>query len=213
MKQNIPSISFHVLASKLTFILPTFQDIWEAICEMLLHPHSWLRNRSVRLIGLYFEHVTDVKRENYQSSFSSYFMMSPSRLYLIATSLCCQLKMPLVDDADSNLMTQNIVFAICGVHSLMGQTTSIDPAAFWSKLEQHEKDRFLKAFDLINAKKGISIFMPSSLTSSACEDNSQLDVKSTQYTLVSLLLKKIGKIALQTDAIQVGTRSHCIYVF
>jgi U3 small nucleolar RNA-associated protein 20 len=95
----------------------------------------------------------------------------------------------------------------------MGQTTSIDPAAFWSKLEQHEKDRFLKAFDLINAKKGISIFMPSSLTSSACEDNSQLDVKSTQYTLVSLLLKKIGKIALQTDAIQVGTRSHCIYVF
>ncbi|MCI16336.1 small subunit processome component 20-like protein, partial [Trifolium medium] len=26
------------------------EDIWEAICEMLLHPHSWLRNRSVRLI-------------------------------------------------------------------------------------------------------------------------------------------------------------------
>ncbi|XP_045811204.1 small subunit processome component 20 homolog isoform X1 [Trifolium pratense] len=180
------------------------EDIWETICEMLLHPHSWLRNRSVRLIGLYFERVTDVNRQNQQSSFSSYFMMSPSRLYLIATSLCCQLKMPLIDDADSNLMTQNIVFSICGVHSLMGQTACIDPPAFWSKLEQHEQDRFLKAFDLMNAKKGKSMFLSSSLTSSVSEDNSQLNVKNTQYTLVSLLLKKIGKIALQTDAIQMG---------
>ncbi|RHN69146.1 hypothetical protein MtrunA17_Chr3g0121561 [Medicago truncatula] len=181
------------------------EDIWEAICEMLLHPHSWLRNKSVRLIALYFAHV--VNSENDQSSTSSYFMMTPSRLYLIATSLCCQLKMPLIDDADSNLMTQNIVFAICRVHSLMRQTACIDPPAFWSALEQHEKDRFLKAFDLINARKERSMFVSSSLTSSSssvCEDSSQLNVNNTQYTLVSLLLKKMGKIALQADAIQMG---------
>ena len=183
---------------------------------MLLYPHSWLRNKSVRLIALYFAHV--VNSENDQSSLSSYFMMTPSRLYLIATSLCCQLKMPLIDDADSNLMTQNIVFAICRMHSLMRQTACIGPPAFWFTLEQHEKDRFLKAFDLINARKERSMFVSSSLTSSSsssssvCEDNSQLNVNNTQYTLVSLLLKKMGKIALQADAIQVGARSLGIYV-
>ncbi|XP_058787152.1 uncharacterized protein LOC131661580 [Vicia villosa] len=178
------------------------EDIWEAICEILLHPHSWLRNKSGRLIALYFARATDANRENHQSSLSSYFMMTPSRLYLIATSLCCQLKMPLIDDADSDLMTQNIVFAIRAVYSLMGQTASIDPSAFWSTLEQNEQNRFIKAFDLINARKGRSMFVSSSLTSSICEDNSQLNVKNTQHILVSLLLKKMGKIALQTDAIQ-----------
>ncbi|KAL5061396.1 hypothetical protein RYX36_033000 [Vicia faba] len=175
------------------------EGIWEAICEMLLHPHSWLRNKSGRLIALYFARVTDNNRENHQSSLNSYFMMSPSRLYLIATCLCCQLKMPLIDEVDSNLMTQNIVFAI---FALMRQTASIDPSAFWSTLEQNEKNRFLKAFDLINARKGRMMFMSSSLTSSVCEDSSQVNVKNTQQILVSLLLKKMGKIALQTDAIQ-----------
>ncbi|XP_061369187.1 uncharacterized protein LOC133312060 isoform X1 [Gastrolobium bilobum] len=180
------------------------EDIWEAICEMLLHPHSWIRNRSVRLVELYFSHVTDASRENHNSSLRSYFIMSPSRLFLIATSLCCQLKMPLVDDADSNLMTQNIVFAICGVHSLMGHIACIDPPAFWSTLEQHEKDRFLKAFDLLDSRKGRNMFMSPSLTPSVYEDNNQLNVYNTQYVLVSLLLRKMGKIALQMDAIQMG---------
>ncbi|XP_050894848.1 uncharacterized protein LOC127101461 [Lathyrus oleraceus] len=175
------------------------EGIWEAICEMLLHPHSWLRNKSGRLIALYFARVTDGNRENHQSSLSSYFMMSPSRLYLIATSLCCQLKMPLIDDADSNLMTQNIVFAIC---ALMRQTGSIDPSAFWSTLEKNEKNRFLKTFDMINARKERIMFMSSSQTSSVREDISQVNVKNTQHILVSLLLKKMDKIALQTDAIQ-----------
>ena len=189
------------------------QDIWEAICEMLLHPHSWIRNRSVRLIALYFARVTEASRENHQSSVRSYFLMSPSRLFLIATSLCCQLKMPLIDDADSNLMTQNIVFAICGVHSLMGQIACIDAPTFWSTLEQHEKDRFLKAFDLLDSRKGRSFFMPSSPTSSVYEDSNQPNVDNTQYVLVSLLLRKMGKIALQMDAIQVGVQNLSVYAF
>ncbi|XP_004492742.1 uncharacterized protein [Cicer arietinum] len=176
------------------------EDIWEAICEMLLHPHSSLRNKSGQLIALYFARVKEAIKENHQSSLNSYFLMSPSRLYLIATSLCCQLNMTLKADAGSNLITQNIVFAICGVHSIMGQTACIDPPAFWSTLEQHEKDKFLKAFDLINARKGRTMFM----SSSVYEDSSELNVKNTQYILVSLLLKKMGKIVLQSDGVQMG---------
>ncbi|KAL2332603.1 hypothetical protein Fmac_013816 [Flemingia macrophylla] len=182
--------------------LKDLEDIWEAICEMLLHPHSWIRNKSVCLIALYFAHVTDVNRENHGSSLRSYFIMSPSRLFLIATSLFCQLKMPLIDDAESSVMTQNIIFSICGVHSLMRQNACIDPPSFWSTLEQQEKDRFLKAFDLLDSRKGRCIFMSSSITSSMYEDNNQLNVDNAQHVLVSLLLRKMGKIALQMDAIQ-----------
>ncbi|CAL0327253.1 unnamed protein product [Lupinus luteus] len=177
------------------------EDIWEAICKMLLHPHSFVRDRSVRLISLYFEHVTNASRENDHSSLRSYFLMCPSRLFLIATSLCCQLKMPLID---SNLITQNIVFAICGVHSLMGKITCADPPAFWSTLDQHDKDWFLKAFDLLGSRKGRSIFISSSFTSSVYEDGEQQNDHNTQIVLVSLLLKKLGKIALQVDATQMG---------
>ncbi|KAK2393598.1 ARM repeat superfamily protein [Trifolium repens] len=181
------------------------EDIWEAICEMLLHPHSWLRNISVRLIALYFKCVKDVNKENHQSSLSNYFLMNPSRLYLIATSLCCQLKRSLIDEAGSSLMTQNIVFAILGFHSLMGKTACIDPPAFWSTLEQHEKNRFLKALTLINARKRARMFeSSSSLNSCASEDNNQLTDRTTQYRLVSLLLRAMGKIALETDVIQMG---------
>ncbi|WVZ05123.1 hypothetical protein V8G54_018469 [Vigna mungo] len=179
------------------------EDIWEAICEMLLHPHSRVRNISVRLIALYFAHVTDASRENHGTSLRSYFIMSPSRLFLIATSLCCQLKMPLINDSDSSLITQIFIFAICGVHSLMGQSACIDPPAFWSTLSQQEKDQFLKAFDLLDSRKGRSMFMSSS-TSSIYEHSNQLNVDNAQRALVSLLLKKMGKIALQMDTIQMG---------
>ncbi|MED6225477.1 hypothetical protein PIB30_094113 [Stylosanthes scabra] len=114
--------------------------------------------------------------------------------------------MPLLNDTDSNLMTQNIVFAICGVHSLMEQSVHIDPPAFWSTLEQHEMDRFLRAFDLLDSRKG-RFFMHLTLTFSVSTDNDPPDVHNTQYVLVSLLLRKMGKIALQKDAIQVDGNS------
>jgi U3 small nucleolar RNA-associated protein 20 len=124
------------------------------------------------------------------------------------------LKRSLIDEAGSSLMTQNIVFAILGFHSLMGQTAYIDPPAFWSTLEQHEKNRFLKALTLINARKRARMFeSSSSLNSCASEDNNQLTDRTTQYRLVSLLLRAMGKIALETDVIQVSTQSHCIHVF
>ncbi|XP_028759690.1 small subunit processome component 20 homolog isoform X2 [Neltuma alba] len=176
--------------------------IWDAICQMLLHPHSWIRNRSVHLIAQYFTHVVDACKEHNQKSLASYYLMSPSRLFHIAASLCCQLKTTLMEGADANLMNQSVVFAVCGVHSVMGQIAPVDPSAFWSSLEQHEKDRFLKAFDLLDSKKGRSLFLPQ--TSPVHEQNNQQSTGSIQHVLVSAVLRKMGKIALQMETYQMG---------
>ncbi|XP_054807809.1 U3 small nucleolar RNA-associated protein 20 isoform X1 [Prosopis cineraria] len=175
--------------------------IWDAICQMLLHPHSWIRNRSVHLIAQYFTHVVDACKEH-QKSLANYYLMSPSNLFHVAASLCCQLKTPPMDDTDANLMNQSIVFAICGVHSVMGLISPVDPAAFWSALEQHEKDRFLKAFDLLDSRKGRNLFLLH--TSSVHEQNNQQSADNLQHVLVSVLLRKMGKIAFQMETYRMG---------
>lgn len=168
---------------------------------MLLHPHSWIRNRSVHLIAQYFALVVDACKEHHQKSLASFYLMSPSRLFHIAASLCCQLKTPLMDDADAHLMNQSIVFAVCGVHSVMGHIAPVDPSVFWSSLEQHEKDRFLKAFDLLDSRKGRVVFLPN--TSNVHEQNNQQRANNIRHILVSILLRKMGKIALQMETSQV----------
>lgn len=125
--------------------------------------------------------------------------MKPSRLFIIAVSLCCQLKTPFNDDAASNLITQNFVFTICGVHSLMGQMEYLNSPNFWSSLEEHEQGRFLKAFQLLDSRKGRSVYF--SLTSGDQKDHDHS--KDIRYLIISYLLKRMGKIALQMDAIQV----------
>ena len=125
--------------------------------------------------------------------------MKPSRLFIIAVSLCCQLRTPFNDDAASNLITQNFVFTICGVHSLMGQMEYIDSPNFWSSLEEHEQGRFLKAFQLLDSRKGRSVYF--SLTSGDQKDHDHS--KDIRYLIISYLLKRMGKIALQMDAMQV----------
>lgn len=183
------------------FLLHYFKEIWEAICELLLHPHMWLRHISSRLIALYFTRVIEAQKENGEKAFGTYFLMKPSRLFLIAASLCCQLKTQLTDDAASNLITQNIVFAICGVHSLMGQMEYVDSPKFWSTLEQHEQGRFLKSFELLDSSKGRSMFL--SLSSGVCNQKEQAQSKDIRYLIISYLLKRMGKVSLQMEAIQV----------
>jgi U3 small nucleolar RNA-associated protein 20 len=168
---------------------------------LLLHPHMWLRHISSRLIALYFARVIEAQKENEEKAFGTYFLMKPSRLFLIAASLCCQLKTQLTDDAASNLITQNIVFAICGVHSLMGQMECVDSPKFWSTLEQHEQGRFLKSFELLDSRKGRSMFL--SLSSGVCNQKEQAQSKDIRYLIISYLLKRMGKVSLQMEAIQV----------
>ncbi|GAV59009.1 LOW QUALITY PROTEIN: DRIM domain-containing protein, partial [Cephalotus follicularis] len=172
------------------------EEIWEAICELLLHPHMWLRNISSRLVALYFATVTKASREK---SLATFFLTRPSRLFMIAVSFCCQLKAQLIDDdSANNLIMQNHVFAI-GLHYLMGQR-EVNPHEFWSTLEQHEQARFLKAFQLLDPRKGRGLFL--SFTSGVQDHNGQHHSEDLRYRLVSNLLKKMGKIALEMEVAQ-----------
>ncbi|CBI17281.3 unnamed protein product, partial [Vitis vinifera] len=177
------------------------EDIWEVICDFLLHPHMWLRNISSRLVAFYFTAVNEANREKNEKSIETFSLVRPSRLFMIAVSLCCQLKAQLADDAASNLITQNLVFAICGVHSFVGQKEHVDPHQFWSAIEQHEQEHFLKAFQLLDSRKGRSIF-ESFMSSRIHNLNDQGNNEDLRHLLVSSLLKRMGKIALQMEAIQ-----------
>ncbi|KAM6565406.1 hypothetical protein CsatA_024534 [Cannabis sativa] len=171
------------------------EDVWDAICELLLHPHTWLRDISSRLVAFYFSAVTELCKKNRELSLQSYFLTRPSRLFMIAVSTCCQLKTKVSDDAASNLIVQNIVFTVCGVHSLMGQPEHEQPQRFWSTLEQHEQGHFLKALKLIDSGKVQTSFLSLTL-----EDNGHS--KALRNLLISTMLKKMGKIALQMESIQ-----------
>ncbi|KAF2288910.1 hypothetical protein GH714_022732 [Hevea brasiliensis] len=177
-----------------------FEDIWEAVCELLLHPHPWLRNISSRLVAIYYATVTKASKESHEKALGTFFLMRPHRLFMIAVSLCCQLKTQVIDNAVENLITQNLVFTISAIHSLMGKVESVDPSTFWSTLEQHEQGQFLKAFQLLDARKGKDIFLK---VISGVHDQDYGDrCENLQYLLLSNLIKKMGKIALQKEAIQ-----------
>lgn len=172
------------------------EEIWEVICEFLLHPHLWLRKISSRLVAFYFSHVTEGCRET--------LLMRPSRLFLIAASLCCQLKSQPGDDA-SNLITHNLVLAICHLHSLLGQF--MDFPKFWSNLEDNEQGCFLKAFHVLDSGKGRSTL--AYLTSDDAEPRDEQKNDRHQHFLVLYLLKKMGKISLQIENIQMKVVFHC----
>ncbi|XP_062008273.1 U3 small nucleolar RNA-associated protein 20 [Rosa rugosa] len=183
------------------------EDIWEAICELLLHPHMWLRCISSRLIAFYFASVKESCSGDHENPFGTYYLIKPNKLFMIAAYICCQLKTQLIDDAANKLITQNLAFTVCGVHSLMGQTECADSHQFWFNLEQHEQDRFLKAFELLEARKGKTTFL--SLTSGMCDANDENPSKNIRCLLVSNLLKKMGKIALQMEAVQMKIVFDC----
>lgn len=186
------------------------KDLWEAICELLLHPHIWLRTISSRLVAMYFSTASEAMRQGHEKTMASFFLMGPSRLFFIAVSLCCQLKAQLNDDAANSVISQNLVFTICGVHSFMKQMDDQDVSKFWSTLEQDEQARFLKSFQLLDPKKGRGLF--ASLTSDASQQNIHGDMGELRYLLVSTMLKRMGKIAVEMDDIRVSF-SFCLFPY
>ncbi|KAI3837631.1 hypothetical protein MKX03_029756 [Papaver bracteatum] len=206
-----------------------FEDIWEAICELLLYPHMWIRNISNRLIASYFASASE-REISQKLEVGSLLIMKPNRLFAVAVSLCCQLKAPLIDDKEAKVLTQILVFAISGVHKLAGQSDSLHLQEFWSVLELKEQSHFLKAFHLLGSRKGRMLL--GLLTSNvvdpvdqaddatgsveranvatdaveqadaAMNSVEQVDGNRLQSILVSPLLKKIGKVALQMDDMQ-----------
>ncbi|RZC52306.1 hypothetical protein C5167_020735 [Papaver somniferum] len=196
-----------------------FEDIWEAICELLLYPHMWIRNVSNRLVASYFASASE-REKSQKLEVGSLLIMKPNRLFAVAVSLCCQLKAPLIDDKEAKVLTQILVFAISGVHKLAGQSESLHLQEFWSTLELNEQSHFLKAFHLLGSRKGrmllglltsdvvdpvdqVGSVERADVATDAVEQadaamNSveQVDGNRLQSILVSPLLKKIGKMKI-----------------
>ncbi|KAL3724550.1 hypothetical protein ACJRO7_029686 [Eucalyptus globulus] len=176
-----------------------FEDIWTAVSELLLHPHMWLRNISSRLLAFYFAAITDACRGNNEKQLGDFLLMRKSRLFLIAVSLCCQMKTQPADDAAGHLMIENIVFSMSCLNSLMGHVEPLAWKSFWLTLGQDEKLCFLKAFQLLDPRNGKAIFV--SLTS-GLEGHNDGHSGDGRYLLVHSLLKRLGKIALQMEHVQ-----------
>lgn len=162
----------------------------------------WLRTRSNRLVVLYFNVATDANRDHSKKCLGTFSLMKPSRLFLIAVSICCQLEAQLSsDDAVSSRMTQILVFTICNMYSLKDQREYTDPRNYWCTLEENEQRIFLKSFQLLDSGKEKGIFL--SLMAGSCDKNDQ-ENNDLGFLLVSSLLKKMGKVALQKEDIQVS---------
>ncbi|XP_010257842.1 PREDICTED: small subunit processome component 20 homolog [Nelumbo nucifera] len=183
------------------------EEIWEAVCNFLLHPHMWVRSISNRLVSSYFATSTENSRLNPEKlNMETFLLMKPSRLFWIAVSLFRQLRAGISDDAASNIITQNLVFATCGVHSLVGQMECMDIHRFWSALQVHEQGYILAAFQMLGARKERTVF--ASLTSSKYEHDKESS-QDLQSLLVSPLLKKMGKMALQMADTQMKIVFNC----
>lgn len=178
--------------------------------KFLLHPHVWLRNISNRLVALHFAALSEAGRANHDKlNLGAYYLANPSRLSLIAVLLLNQLKAQLSDDdAAGNLVTQNLVFSICNLHSFTKQKTNLLPYEFWSTLDQDEKRSYLEAFQLLGSSKAKDVFILA--THSASETSPEVDQtdqhrnENLQSLLVAPILKRMGKIATEMEDVQVS---------
>lgn len=190
------------------------EETWGWICKLLLHPHMWLRNISNRLVALYFSAVSDSNRTGLEKlNIETLFLVNPSRLLAIASSLLNQLKVQLDDDAASNIITQNLVFSVCSLHSFAKQRNSSTLHEFWCTLDSHEQGSYLEAFELLGSRKIKNAFLLS--TSNTCrssgerEQADEVNAENFQSLLVAPLLKRMGKVAMQKENIQMKIVFNC----
>ncbi|KAG7592924.1 Armadillo-type fold [Arabidopsis thaliana x Arabidopsis arenosa] len=162
-----------------------FEDIWKMVFKLLLHRHQWLRTISCRLLKYYFK-----ESGKSQKLVASSLLGKPSSLFRVAVSLCVQL-----EDQRSTCIkdiTENIVFALSGLHSMIGQSDD----EFCSSLDDDEQVLFLNVFEELDSGKGRSNFL--ALTSGKRSENDARNV------LIGSLLKRMGKLALDMDSLQMG---------
>ncbi|VVB14857.1 unnamed protein product [Arabis nemorensis] len=122
----------------------------------------------------------------------------PSSLFTVAASLCSQLKEHGVtrnkddDTKREKIITDNIVFAVPSLHSLIEQSNHHHE--FWSILDKDEQVVYLKAFELLDSGKGRSTFLALALGKRTAND--------VRNVLIGSLLKRMEKIALDTESLQ-----------
>lgn len=182
---------------------PISQEIWEAICKFLLHPHAWVRSAANRLLALYFSAASEGRpahREKPETGGA--LLLSPGRLFLLAVSFGAQLKSQFPDGAAGGLVLQNLLFSLCGVHSHARELGSAPVHAFWAALGPREQRLYLDALELLGSRKGRSAF----LFHTAIGGPQAPEARSSklQSLLVAPLLSKLGKIALTGDDVQVS---------
>lgn len=149
----------------------------------------------------YFANITERCRKNDKILLLNHFLMRPSRLFFIAVSLCCQLKTQLADDSVADLTTENLVFAICGLHSSMGSMEPEASQSFWVSTGHDDQVRFLRAFQLLDPRNGRATFL--NLISGITDHSSQVPYGDVRFLPVRNLIKALGKIALQMEPVQV----------
>ncbi|VFR01143.1 unnamed protein product [Cuscuta campestris] len=179
------------------------EDLWEKICDFLLYPHIWVQSISRRLIAFYFARVAEDCKE--KKVLESFFLMRPSRLFHIAVSLISQLNVQSVDNDAGSVISQNLVFAICGIHGLL--VASKHPGN-GSAFGPDEQSLLVKAFNLLDPKKGRYIFTSFNFGPNAQYD----DVHKAEYQgnmIISSLLKRMGKIPIQMEAVQAKIVLNC----
>ncbi|KAF8079609.1 hypothetical protein N665_1013s0007 [Sinapis alba] len=172
-----------------------FEVVWTMVFKLLLHRHEWLQTTTCRLLNYYFKKLAE-------STEADSLLGKPSSLFMVAASLCFQLKLKvdrnIVEGKKNNgateedYLTENIVFAVTGLHLMIGQTDD----EYWSCLDNDEQAKFLEAFLVFDSGKVRSTYL--ALTSSGnmeCQD----DVRNV---LVGSLLKKMGKLAFDVDSLQ-----------
>ncbi|CAL1353831.1 unnamed protein product [Linum trigynum] len=175
-----------------------FEDLWESVIQSLVHPHTWLRNVSSRLVDLYFSTVKSRRKKGSREANEEFFLLKPSRLFQLAGSLCCQLKTRSIDEAAGEIIKKNLIFAINEIRDLVSRME--DPHALLLK----EKGGFLKGFKLLDYKKGRGAFLHVICGANAEDDECDEGEGGgdVQHLLVSSLLRKLGEIALQTEDTQ-----------
>ncbi|KAJ4916552.1 ARM repeat superfamily protein [Raphanus sativus] len=182
-----------------------FKGVWIMVFELLLHRHEWLQTITCRLLNYYFKKLTE-------STEAGSLLGKPSSLFMVAASLCFQLNLKVdrntfvnknsdasaKEDKKKNgateedYLTENLVFAVTGLHSMIGQTDD----EYWSSLDNDEQAKFLEAFLVFDSGKVRSTFL--GLTSSGNMEG-QDDVRNV---LVGSLLKRMGKLAFDVDSHQ-----------
>ncbi|KAL9664606.1 hypothetical protein QQ045_020011 [Rhodiola kirilowii] len=169
-------------------------SIWSATCNLLSNPHIWLRKISCRLLYSYFSAVANSSKKDTGRALDEFVLMNPSRLFVIAASLCCQLKSLAGDDESDNIVKQNLTFAICGLHSML---LGLGHGGY-SELDGLE--RFHEAFLLLDPKKGDYNFLR--FKSIMDNRNSQADSPDLRHVLISNLIKRMGKDTLEMEAFE-----------
>lgn len=160
-----------------------------------------LRNISSSLLASYFATVEKRKREQKLDA-TSWLLVQPSRLFIIAVSFLKQLRTELSDTTANNLIVQNLAYSVCNLHMLIRQSTSTHQ--FWFSISSSDRGAFLEGFELLGSTKMKNMFLLCTLASSAVSESS-LDINEEPTSLlVSLILKRMGRIAMQMQDTQVN---------